>query len=205
MRSINKAKAILWTRSGLSASDAGFTLIEMMAVITVFSIIAAMAVPLLKDSADAMQLGIQARHVERELQEARLRAVKANHPVRVRFNCPVNGQYRSVELIGTAAVPTAADSATNRCELASYPYPAPDNNLITRPNNDGPLQRLESYTTFTTSQTIEFWPDGTVHVASGTTFPWPPIAGDPGITLTLTRKGQTKNVRVNAFGKTQIQ
>jgi Tfp pilus assembly protein FimT len=177
----------------------------MMAVIAVFGIIAAMAVPLLKDSADAMQLGIQARNVERELQEARLRAVKSNQPMRVRFNCPAAGQFRSVELIGTPAVPATADTATNRCDLASYPYPATDTDMITRPNNDGPVQRLDSYTTFTASQTIEFWPDGTVHAASGSIVPWPLITGDPGITLTLTRKGQTKNVRVNAFGKTKIQ
>lgn len=183
---------------------AGFTLVEMMAVMAVFVIIAAMAVPLLKDSADAMQLGIQARAVERTLQEARLKAVKANQPVRVRFNCPASGGYRIVELIGTPKAPATADTATNRCDLATYPYPAPDTDIITRPNNDGPVERLESYTSFSASQTLEFWPDGTVHADSASTLPWPMIAGDPGISITLLRKSKTKQVQVNGFGKTKI-
>lgn len=187
------------------SSAAGFTLVEMMAVIAVFSIIAAMALPLMKDSVDGMQLGIQARNVERALQDARLKAVKANQPMRVRFNCPLAGQFRSVELMGTPTAPAAADSATNRCDGNAYPYPAADKDIITRPNHDGPILQLESATSFSVSQTIEFWPDGTVHVASGTTQPWPLITGDPGITITLLRKSQTKQVWVNAFGKTKVQ
>jgi prepilin-type N-terminal cleavage/methylation domain-containing protein len=188
-----------------AASADGFTLIEMLAVIAVFTILAAMAVPLLKDSTDSLQLGIQARNVERELQDARLRAVKANQPVRVRFNCPVSGQYRIVELIGTPAAPAAADSATNRCDPSVYPYPATDNDIITRPNQDGPVQRLESQTSFTAQQTIEFWPDGTAHAASGTTQPWPLIPGEPGVSVTLSRKSITKQVWVNGLGKITIQ
>lgn len=192
-------------RSGaaLVSSVSGFSLVELLAIMSVFAIIAAMAVPLLKDSADAMQLGIQARNIERTMQEARLKAVKANQPMRVRFNCPLSGQYRIVELIGTPKAPATADTATNRCDQAVYPYPAGDNDMITRPNHDGALERLESYTSFSASQTIEFWPDGTAHAGSGA--PWPMITGDPGITITLSRKGQTKQVLINGFGKTKIQ
>src|SRR5215217_467055 len=95
---------------------AGFTLIEMMAVMAIFTILAAAAVPLLKDSADSMQLGIQARYIERELQTARMAAVKGNQPVRLRFNCPAAGKYRIVELIGTPTLPASADNATSRCD-----------------------------------------------------------------------------------------
>ena len=35
--------------------------------------------------------------------------------MRVRFNCPAAGEYRTVELIGTASVPAAADTAADRC------------------------------------------------------------------------------------------
>jgi prepilin-type N-terminal cleavage/methylation domain-containing protein len=192
-------------RSAQHHWSAGFTLVEMMAVIAVFSILAAMAVPLLKDAVDGMKLGIEARSVERVLQDARLKAVKANQPMRVRFNCPAANQYRIVELIGTPAAPATADTATNRCDGAAYPYPASDADIVTRPNHDGPIQRLETFTSFSVSQTIEFWPDGTVHNVSGTTLPWPMIPGDPGISITLLRKSQTKQVWVNGLGKTKIE
>lgn len=191
--------------TALISNTLGFTLVEMMAMMAVLTILAAMAVPLLKDGTDSMQLGIEARALERELQDARLKAVKANQPMRVRFNCPASGQYRTVELIGTPKNPDSRDDATDRCDMVKYPYPAQDSDIITRPNHDGPLQRLDSYTTFTTGQTIEFWPDGTAHAVSGTTQPWPMIVGDPGLVIEVARKGQSKYVWVNGLGKTKVQ
>ena len=92
------------------------------------------------------------------------------------FDCPVAGQYRMVELIGTPGVPAAGDGVVGRCSASTYPFPAPDNNPITRPNNDGALRTLAAQVTFTTATTIEFWPDGSAHTNSGGTNPWPPIA-----------------------------
>ena len=122
--------------------------------------------------------------------------------MRVRFNCPTTGQLRVVELIGSPAVPDTADTATNRCSETTYPYSptGADKSRLSRPNNDGPIRRLQEGTTITTSQTLEFWPDGSAHASSGGVNPWPNI-GTTGVTITLTRKSKTKNIKVNGLGK----
>jgi prepilin-type N-terminal cleavage/methylation domain-containing protein len=181
-------------------TERGFTLIEMLMVTTVVAIMAGMAVPLFNDMSDSIKLGEGGRQVERVLQTARMTAVSSNQPIRVRFNCPNATEYRMVELIGTPAVPNAADSATNRCTQSLYPFPAADSNPLTRPNNDGPIRYLPSDTTFQTANTIEFWPDGSAHMASGTTNPWPVIA-TTGTSIVLLRKGKTKTITVNGIGK----
>jgi Tfp pilus assembly protein FimT len=187
----------------IRTGERGFTLLEVLMITTVFAIVAGIGMPLFNDITDAIKLGEAGRQVERELQSARLTAVSANQPMRVRFNCNGTGEYRMVELIGTPSVPAAADSATNRCSTALYPFPAADRNPLTRPNNDGPQRYLTSDTTFTTSATIEFWPDGTAHMESGTINPWPVIAST-GTNIVLTRKGKTKTITVNGIGKVTL-
>ena len=156
------------------------------------------------NATDAIKLSQATRQVERELQTARLKAVSANQPIRVRFDCPATGQYRMVELVGTPTVPASADSAANRCALASYPYPAADSNVLTRPNHDGPLRTIDPSVSFSGATTIEFWPDGSAHTNSAGTDPWPAIAGT-GTMVTLVRKSITKSILVNGVGKIQIQ
>ncbi|RPI53286.1 MAG: hypothetical protein EHM55_14240 [Acidobacteria bacterium] len=187
----------------LETPEGGFTLLEMLMITTVFAIIAGIGTPLFNDITDSIKLGDAARQVERELQTARLTAVSANQPMRVRFNCNAAGEYRMVELVGTPSVPAAADGATDRCSTTLYPFPAADRNPLTRPNNDGPLRYLPPLTTFTTSATIEFWPDGTAHMASGTINPWPVIPST-GTNIVLTRKSKTKSILVNGIGKVQL-
>ena len=184
-------------------SKSGFSLVELLVVVALISIVSVIGMPLLGQIGGAIQLGEAARQVERELQSARMNAVSANHAVRVMFDCPVTGQYRTVELIGTPAVPAAADGAVTRCAESNYPFPAPDNNPITRPNTDGPVRRLATLVTFTTSTTIEFWPDGTAHTNTSGTTPWPPIAA-AGTNIVLTRSGKTKAILVNGIGKIQL-
>jgi prepilin-type N-terminal cleavage/methylation domain-containing protein len=184
-------------------SQSGFSLIELLMVTALVGIVSVIGLPLLGQISGTIELGEAARQVERELQSARMTAVSANQPVRVMFNCPVAGQYRMVELIGTPGVPAAADGVIGRCSDITYPFPAPDNNPITRPNNDGALKSLASQVTFTTVTTIEFWADGTAHTNTGSTNPWPPIAS-PGTYIILTRAGKTKSILVNGIGKIQL-
>lgn len=182
----------------------GFSLIELLATLAVFAILAAIAVPALTNSVEAQRLGTETRNVERELQNARLGAVTLNQPVRVRFNCPSTGKYRRVELIGSVNVPAADDDDSRATARCNYPFPADtDHDPLTRPNNDGPVQQLTSPVTFQTVQTLEFWPNGTVHV-SGATNPWPIIGSTP-VTLTLAKGSTTRSITVNSLGKIQIQ
>jgi prepilin-type N-terminal cleavage/methylation domain-containing protein len=183
--------------------QSGFSLIELLMVTALVGIVSVIGLPLLGQISGTIELGEAARQVERELQSARMTAVSANQPMRVMFNCPVTSQYRMVELIGTPGVPAAADGVVARCASDTYPFPAPDNNPITRPNNDGALKLLPSQVTFTTVTTIEFWPDGTAHTNTGGTNPWPPIAS-PGTYIILTRGTKTKSILVNGIGKIQL-
>ena len=184
-------------------TQSGFSLVELLMVTALVSIVSVIGMPLLGQISGTIELGEAARQVERELQSARMAAVSANHPVRVMFNCPATGEYRIVELIGTPAVPAAADGVVGRCSDITYPFPAPDNNPITRPNTDGPLRRLAAQVSFTTVTTIEFWPDGTAHTNTGGTNPWPPIAA-AGTNIVLTRGGKTRSILVNGIGKIQL-
>ena len=183
--------------------QSGFSLIELLMVVALVGIVSVIGLPLLQQVSGSIQLGEAARQLERELQSARMTAVSANQPMRVMFNCPSAREYRMVELIGTPGVPAAGDGVIGRCSTTTYPFPAPDNNPITRPNNDGPLRTIPDQVSITTSTTIEFWPDGTAHTNTGGINPWPPIAS-PGTNIILTRSGKTKSILVNGIGKIQL-
>ena len=183
------------------AGDGGFTLIDMLVTIAIVGILAGIAVPTMGDFTSQMRLGQGARDVETELQSARMKAVTSGHAQRVRFNCPSNTQYRRTELIGTPSVPDVNDTATDRCDPVKYPYPAADNNPMTRPNNDGPVRYLPPQVTFSSTATLEFWPDGTVHKDDGSgAKPWPVIP-PAGADISLTKSSVVKHITVNGLGK----
>ncbi len=100
-----------------------------------------------------------------------------------------------IEVLGTSA-----DTAGNRCNTASYPFPAPDQDPFTLPNLDGQIRTLSLQTTVSDAA-IEFRPNGTaVDLSSGTATP---ITGD--LTITVTRHSRTRTVTVNALGKITLQ
>ena len=172
----------------------------MLCVVAVFGLLAGVSVPVFQNVTEGYKLGQTLREVERELQSARLKAVTSNRPLRVRFNCPAAGQYRTVELIGSPATPATGDDASNRCQEAVYPSPASDNNPLTRPNHDGPMRRLPDGIAFGSAATLEFWPDGSVHQQAGTTLPWP-VVGVAGTSITVVKGSVTKRIDVNGVGK----
>jgi type II secretory pathway pseudopilin PulG len=182
----------------------GVSIIELIVTVAVIATVAAVSVPPVLTALRLVQLNAAARDVQSELQAARLKAVSANRPMRVRFDCPAVDQFRMVEVIGTPAAPDARDAAANRCSETAYPYPAADQNVLTRPNDDGPVRNLKRDVAFTASQTIEFWPDGTAHADAGSGNPWPAIA-PTGVTLTVEYKTSTKSITVNGVGKVHIQ
>lgn len=177
------------------SDDRGFTVLEMMMVVSIISVIAVVALPVMKDLTASMKLNESARMVERELQDARLKAVSSNTVLRVRMNCPSAGYVRTVEVLGTAA-----DNATNRCMTTAYPFPPPDDDVMTRPNLDGPVRTLPNSATVT-SDVVQFSPDGTaVSVVNGV----PTTLAAP-LTITISRLKKSKTVTVNNAGKVQLQ
>ena len=182
-------------------SDAGFTLIDMLITVGLIGVLGAIAAPTLMNLGDNLKLGQAAREVERELQTARLKAVTSNRPIRVRFNCPVAGQYRMVELIGTPALPAAEDSAASRCQETAFPFPSGDTNPLTRPNHDGPLRRLPDVVTFGAVSALEFWPDGSVHKQAAGEQPWAGVPAPAGTAITLVKGTEIKRITVNGLGK----
>ena len=92
----------------------------------------AMSVPVMTDMTESTKLNEAARLVEREMQDARLKAVTVNRPLRVRLNCPSSGYIRTVEVLGTTA-----DSASNRCLVSAYPFPG----RRSRPDDAAELRR----------------------------------------------------------------
>jgi len=158
-------------------SARGFTVIEILMVVAMIGILGAMAVPVMKDVTASIKLNEAARMVEREMQSARLKAVSANRVLRVRLNCPAVGYIRTVEMI-----------------------PAPDTDVMTRPNYDGPVRTLPMGATVT-SLVLQFAPDGTATdvIAGVATAITTPVA------VTVSRDGKSKTVTVNNVGKVQLQ
>jgi Tfp pilus assembly protein FimT len=186
--------------------EAGFSIVDLVVVVAIIAVVSGITIPLMLGAIDRMRLGQSAREVERELQQAKQRAVGKGSVLRVHFNCPTAGEFRSVELIGTTNAPVAADTASaTRCRTNGiYPFPASDNNPLTRPNLDGPSRFLDSAVAFGAVQSIEFWPDGTAHYNNAGVNPWPMIP-TAGVALTVVRSGKTARITVNGLGKVQLQ
>ena len=188
----------------------GFTLVDQLMTLAIVATVAAIAVPAISNSVEAQRINIEVRNVEREMQLARLNAVQSNRAIRVRFDCPSPGYYRRVELLGSTSNPLTGDDqdtrAAVRCGYTAYPYPVADSDPMTRPNNDGPLKQLNSKVTFSSTQTLEFWPNGTVHTTTGYVAgnPLPQIGSTP-VNIVLSSGSTTHLISVNGLGKMQIQ
>jgi prepilin-type N-terminal cleavage/methylation domain-containing protein len=174
----------------------GFSVIELVATLAVIGTLVAVGLPVMKDLSESIKLSEASRLVERELQGARLKAVSANRVLRVRMNCPSMGYIRTVEVTGTATIDDAAD----RCMPSRYPFPAPDNDLMTRPNFDGPVRVLPNQAVVS-SLAFQFSPDGTAALVAGGTV----TAITTPVSMTILRHGQTRTVTINNVGKVQLQ
>ena len=182
---------------------AGYSLTELLVVISIFMIVAGITIPLAMTLTEQMRLNAAVRQVERDIQTARLKAVQLNRPLRVRINCPVVGRYRTVEVMGNDAV----DNAGDRCDEARYPYPSPDDGDFTTPSADGPVQYLADGTAFTAMDplVLQFTPDGrTLQVVGGTVQMIGPSGVDVGL-VRGTSSTHSRTVNINGFGRITIR
>lgn len=156
----------------------------------------AIALPSGKAALDSLELANGSREVERELQTARMRAVSANRPMRLKLNCPNDGQYRLVEVTGLAST----DDAAGRCDEALYGYPGPRDNERATPEHDGPLRRLDSSIETLRGPELQFSPDGTTRLVVNRSVQT--MTRDA--VVALERHGARQEITVNALGRVTL-
>ena len=171
------------------------SLIELMLVTLVGSTMFAIAVPAGRTALDSLELGSARQEVALALQTARLRAVSANRPMRLRLNCPSTGQFRVIEVTGV----TSTDSSATRCDIATFGYPGPRDSDPATPAHDGPVGSLSAKIGSLSGPDLEFSPDGTARVVVGGV----PQRMAADAYVTVTREGRTMRISINALGRIQ--
>ena len=181
-----------------NAGVEGFTLIELLIVIVIITIVSAIAIPAIFVT-DETRVRQAIRAVERELQTARLKAVTANRPMQVRFNCPSAGMYRMVE-----AGVTWPDAG--RCSPVTYPSPAPVDAAYQtppKPRYDGPVRYLDPMIVLSPAEpnlVLQFMPNGgTAKVVSGS------ATLIDTVQVAVTCRTNTKTVEINGLGRIRLQ
>ena len=174
-------------------TERGISLTELMITTMLLSTVFAIAVPAGKTALDSLELGNAAQQMGFALQTARLRAVSANRPMRLRLNCPGTGQYRVVEVTGVVAT----DSDANRCDGSTFGYPGPRDSDPATPTHDGPVRFLSSKIDGLSGPDLEFGPDGTTRTVSGNT---PSTIATDAI-VEVTRLGVIRQISINALGR----
>jgi Tfp pilus assembly protein FimT len=168
--------------------------LELVLVMAGIVTMSAFVVPSISNVTASIRARDAGRTVERQLQTARMKAVSHSRAFRVRFNCPVSGQMRMLELTGV----DATDTASNRCDPAAFPSPGPNDMLRSTPSLDAPVVYLPDGTTVTgAALEFEFGPKGSVHKVSGGTV----SAITAPLVLTVTLKGRSNTVTINGLGR----
>jgi len=92
----------------MGTRESGFTLIEVVVVSAVAMITIGLAAPALTGAMQHYQFNTDVQQLAATIRNARYKAVSSNATMRVRLNCPSQGQMRVVQVTGT--VPTPTDS-----------------------------------------------------------------------------------------------
>lgn len=183
------------THRGQRPTEAGFTAIELLIVVTIAGVVAGISVPSLTGALQRHALNGARQTVAAEIRLARFTAVSTSRTMRVRFNCPGPGQFRVVEVVGRKAIDRAAD----RCSEASYPFP--DQDPLEHPNADGRVVWLPQGAQFGALQDLEITPRGRVTPLVGC----PGCArGAPPAQVSVTNGHDTQTIAVSASGRVEL-
>ena len=172
-------------RAGTRAD--GFSLIELMIVLGLVAVVTGAAIPSIMSGMRRYSLISASQQVVSTIRAARHQAVGRNATLRVRFDCPADNQYRIVEVTEDAGI----DADVNRCDYASYPFPAGDSDPATLPNLDGAVQYLPQGANFSAvSGDIQITPSGRMTTAE---------------TIVVSNEdGQSRTITVSASGRVQL-
>lgn len=108
-------------------SDRGFTLIEVMVVVALIGILAAIGLPVLTESTNRNAVWTASEQIGSQVRQARLKAITRNQPFRVTFDCPAVGQYRVLAFQDDPLIDDAADRCSQTYEHDSGIYTMPVN------------------------------------------------------------------------------
>lgn len=141
-------------------STRGFTIFELLVVMALIAIFAAMGIPTLQESTKRNAIWTASETIGTQVRQARLKAISRNRSFRIRFDCPAAGQFRVLEVTGNSAI----DTATNRCSL----YQTHDSGVYVMPSNvnygTAPVLTVNSRGVFSSTGSIP----ATITVTNGT-------------------------------------
>lgn len=107
----------------------GFTIVELLVVMALMGVLAAVSVPVFIESASRNRVWTGAELIGAQVRQARLKAISRNTTFRVRFDCPAVGQFRVLTVTGDAGV----DDAEDRCDT----YLEDDSGVLPMPQGVG--------------------------------------------------------------------